>query len=436
MFEQETLEMGQLGELEGLTFEAEEEDEFYPGLGEQDRYDYEEEGGPWGEQFDDREGDRFLGSLISRAGNALGKATGGIVNADLLKSLARQAATVAGGAIAGPTGAQIAGKVANAAIREAEAEGEGSYEAEGNYEERYEAAGGDRQLLDEMHYYAAMLSEAEGEAEADHFLGAIAKIAGPMLSSLFGGMGEASGEQDRFLGDILGGLVGEEELGESERDGFLPALIPFVAPLIGQGISALGKLFARNKETESAGRAIPEIVAETGRDLRRQYRSGVRPSRGQVARTLARNTARTLASRRRLGDAMRSNRRGAARAQSRPLPRRRPGGGTPMRRGSMSMNGNGRPSRGYGSENGRSYDRSADRDGGRGNDHDGRGYDTDRASGRGGRGYPSDDRDYRPAPTRIYTGEPRIVRARGRGALVGYIPVYGVRRPRYEEDED
>jgi hypothetical protein len=251
---------------------------------------------------EDGEGDQFVGSLIKKGVRAVGKAAkqGG---APLLKNLAQQAAQVAGGAIAGPTGANIARQIAGQVLREAES---GDYE--GDYED-FESFGGDQEVLDEMNYYAAMAAESESEAQADQFLGAIAGLAGPLIKSV--------------APQILGGLFGEGEEEsdyedfEAERDEFLPALLPMAAPLIGKGIKALGGLFRRNRKTRSATRALPRIAAKTAESVARQARRGRPVTPQTVARTMARQTAKTIASRPTIARAIQQNRAAAGRAQSR-----------------------------------------------------------------------------------------------------------------------
>ena len=87
----------------------------------------------------------------------------------------------------------------------------------------------------------------------------MANLAGPVLSSL---LGEAADPlyEDGFDGET-------DTLGE--RDEFLPALIPFAAPLIGRGITAVGSLLSRNPRTRSLLHALPKVVAETAYDMRR-----------------------------------------------------------------------------------------------------------------------------------------------------------------------
>ena len=120
MYELEQLEMEGMGEADGFEFEAngewedgEEEDQF---LGDIIGGLFEDE------SLESLEADPFIGNLLKKATGVISKVASNPATGNLVKNLAKQAATVAGGAIAGPTGARIAGKIANQCIREAESE--------------------------------------------------------------------------------------------------------------------------------------------------------------------------------------------------------------------------------------------------------------------------------------------------------------------------
>lgn len=239
-------------------------------------------------ESDDLEADPFLGRVL---------------RSPIFKKLARTAARTVGGAIAGPTGGRIADVIAGRVFREAEYEDE--YESEAEFEDEFEAEGGDWEVLDEMEYMAEMAAETESEAEADEFLGAIANLAGPLISSL---MGEAEEEYEDYE-DF-------EDYEDEEADYFLPALIPLATsllpkamPLISKGIGALGRLFrgrrrrGRRRESEAAIKTLPKIVAKTVTSLKRQATAGKPITRKVVAATMARQTAKTLANPRTLAKA-------------------------------------------------------------------------------------------------------------------------------------
>lgn len=213
---------------------------------------------------------------------------GGMLKSPVFKRLARRAARVAGQAIAGRRGADIASAVAQRVIREAELEGE--YESEAEFEAEFEALGGDPELLAEMEYLAELAAEAESEAEADEFLGALASMAGPLISSL---LGEAEWEDEL-----------DYELYEDEADPFLGAimgaaksLIPKVVPFVRRGIQTVGK-FLRRPSTRSAIRSVPRMVARTAVDLRKMAQRGRPITPTSAAAVFGGNVARTLSSRR------------------------------------------------------------------------------------------------------------------------------------------
>lgn len=332
MWEPETLDLQELGESDGFDFES---------SGENDFFDDPEGGAFWesgsdlfndyeslsGASLEDLEGDPFLGDLVRGATQTLNRASGGIINDQFLKNLARQAATVAGGAIAGQRGAQIAGQVANQVIRESDFEA--IYE-NGSSESSLESAGVDMEAYSDLHYYANQMAEAQSEAEADEFLGAlmpvISQVAGPLISNLLGGSRES------------GDFFDEEDWSSQEsRDEFLPALLPMAIPLIAKGIGAIGKLFGKKRKTRRFAAAAPRIATGAASRVARQARSGKPPTPQRVAEAVAYETAQVLSNPRYLKRTLQQNRNYARRAA---------GGMSPMSsRGGMRTNGYGRPSR-------------------------------------------------------------------------------------------
>ena len=167
------------------------------------------------------------------------------------------------------------------------------------------------------------------------------------------GEGAWNGEEeaDPFLGDIVGGLLGESDMEDlegydRERDEFFPliaAAAPLLAkavPLIGRGVKAVGKLMRGRRATRPAIRALPRIAANTAASLARQARSGRQITPRNVAATMARQTTRALSTPRRFNRVARQNRTAAARAQARPAgigagaaSIARPGAGPRRRRG-------------------------------------------------------------------------------------------------------
>lgn len=313
--ETEGVELESLAELDGEAPDRSGNANFQ--FGDPEDLESLDESEAWSENL---EADPFIGGLIKNATKVLGTVARGGNVAKLLPHLATQAARVAGGAIAGRPGATIAAQIARRCVREAEQE---SYESES--EDVQESEASDQEALDEMHFYAAQAAEAESEAQADQFLGALApiigQIAGPLLGGLFGGDGEQEG--DAFLSDGLGefGGEGESERLDPESDRFLPALAalaPMAIPLVQKGVQAAGNLFRKNRRTRPALRALPTIANRAIQSVARQARMGRQITPQRVAATLAQQTARTLASRNRLGRAIQTNRASAARAQARP----------------------------------------------------------------------------------------------------------------------
>jgi hypothetical protein len=328
MFDHETSDLEDLESFDHESMGVMDGEEEFDGEAEGDPFIGDIVGGLLGESdTEDLEGDQFIGKLIRRGVRQVGRvAQQAGVGAPLLKHLAKQAATVAGGAIAGRSGANLAGQIANQILRE------GDFEDESDGEGDFEALGGDPEIVEEMNYHAAMAAESDNEDEADQFIGAIANLAGPLLKNVFGGLlgGGDDGEGDPFLG----GLLGENDLEDlegydHERDEFLPLLAPLLAkavpmvaqvasPLINRGIRAVGKMMRGRRATRPAIRALPRIAANTAASLARQARRGRRITPRSVATTMAQQTTRALATPRKLGRAVQQNRVAAARAQARP----------------------------------------------------------------------------------------------------------------------
>lgn len=335
MWEPETLDLQELGEHEGFDFES---------AGEFDPFGDYENGESWesGSDFYDYEAlseaslealeaDPFLGNLVRNATQTISRVTGGAINDQVLKNLAKQAAQVAGGAIAGQQGARIASQVANSVIREGDFEGsfETSYE-NGNLESMLERSGVDMEAFADLHYFANRMAEAESEAEADEFLGALipvlGQVAAPLISNLIKGNRESNGFGDPF---------DEEGWGESSRDEFLPALLPLAAPLIAKGVGAIGKLFTRKRKTKRLAEATPQIAYEAIFELANNRYPMTRPG---IASAVSSATARTLASRQRAMSAMRKNQAVARRASS-GVPPMSPRYGTNGSRGTYQARG-------------------------------------------------------------------------------------------------
>jgi hypothetical protein len=255
-----------------------------------------EYGSPYGEEeFGELEGfdyedpesdleDPFIGDILKSIPGPIRGA---------LKGLARQGATYAGNAIGGQTGGRIGRGIADSVLRNINWES-GDFEATQDPFGDFETVGGDMRVLQEMSHLATLAAEAPSAAQADHFLGAIAGLAGKLLPGILGGL---SGE-------------GEDEY-EEERDEFFPALLPIAKmamPLIGKGISALGGLFRRKRQTREAFmETLPVIAAKSATAIAKQAQAGKPINRKTVAATVAKETAKTLATKPAVAAAVRAN---------------------------------------------------------------------------------------------------------------------------------
>ncbi len=220
------------------------------------------------------------------------------------KRLACQAAKVAGRGVAGPKGARVALKVAKRAVREGEYEAD--FEYEGDFEAKFEAEGGDPELLAEMEALAELAAEAESEAEADEFLGALASLAGPLISSFLGEYEPEFEYEDEFEHE-------EEYEGDPFLGGLIKAatsIIPRVAPLVSRGVRMAGR-FLRRPSTRRLIRRIPRTVARTAMDLRKMAQRGRPITPVSTAAVLGGNMARILSRRRRAQTMRRRWRRGS-----------------------------------------------------------------------------------------------------------------------------
>jgi len=265
------------------------------------------------EDFEE-EGDPFLGKALRMGREALGGPLGSVLGGMSPKALARQATSALGSALGAP---QLANAIAGQVFREGMYEDESEAELEGDFE----AMGGDQQVLNRMHYYVARAADASSSRESDQFFGAIANLAGPLISSL---LGESEGELEDFedFEDL--------EDFEDEADPFLPALLPFAAkalpiaakvlphalPFVKRGIRALGRFF-RESEAEQAAVAIPTIVARTATEIAKRTQAGKPVARKHVVAAMARQTAKTLGNKQTLAAAIKQNRAAVRRIPAR-----------------------------------------------------------------------------------------------------------------------
>lgn len=254
--------------------------------------DFEDEMDP----FDMEDPDPFLGDVF-KVGRRVARTAGRALSGGL-PDLARQLATKAGGAIAGQQGARIGQGVADAVLNNLDWE-TGDMEEESAALSDLEAMGADTQILQEMSHLATLAAEAESEAEADQFLGAIAGLAGKILPQVLGG---------------LAGGDGEEESYDPERDEFLPALLPLAAqalpmamPLISKGIGAIGKLFGRKRRTRRLMETLPVIATKTAADVIKKAENGKPITPKTVAAAAAKQITKTLANKPAVANAIQAN---------------------------------------------------------------------------------------------------------------------------------
>ena len=274
-------ELGGLMEDESLWEDLEDETFFEDGAGQYETWEDMESDGYY-------EADPFLGKLARKAGSFVKKAAKGPLGG-MLKGLARTAATAAGGAIGGPFGAKIASTIANRVIRESDMEGDMEL-YESDPESDLEMMGANMEIFEEMEYLAALAAETDNEAEVDHFIGGIAKLAGPLIKSL-ASESVYEGEEGYFEG----------EEGYYESDQFLPLiglaakLLPKALPFVRKGIHALGKVMKRSPQQRKVIAAtLPRVIAKTATSLARQARTGKPVTPQNVAGTMARQTAKAI----------------------------------------------------------------------------------------------------------------------------------------------
>jgi hypothetical protein len=261
--------LGALGNIAGsLLGEEELEDEFE----DESAFLHEEE---LEDEFEDEgEGEGLLGTIGNIAGSLLGEeeledefefedeageqfSFGGFFKKALpvLKSVAKVAAPIVGGAILGPAGAAL-GKAAGAALGEEELEGESEDEFEGEEEMVHEIASHpltQNEALAEMMADAAAREANEGEAEA---------MAGASVVTVL------SPRDRRALRRILPHLV--------------------------RATAILTRILRRRRRSRVGVKAVPTIMRRTVKSLKRQARKGLPITKRRVASTVSKQLNRVL----------------------------------------------------------------------------------------------------------------------------------------------
>ncbi|HKF47390.1 MAG TPA: hypothetical protein VKB38_08525 [Terracidiphilus sp.] len=263
--------LGAIGNIAGsLLGEEELEDESL--LGE-DEFEGEEED----EYEDEGEGEGWLGTIGNIAGSLLGEeeledefefedegeqfSFGGFLKKALpvLKSVAKVAAPIVGGAILGPAGASL-GKAVGSALgeEELEAEEEGEDEFEGEAEMVHEIGSHPmthNEALAEMMADAASREMHEGEAEA---------MAGAAVMTVI------SPRDRRVLRRSLPHLV--------------------------RATAILTRILRKRRRSRVGVKAVPTIMRRSVKTLKKHARKGLPITRARVARTVSKQVKRVLGS--------------------------------------------------------------------------------------------------------------------------------------------
>lgn len=201
-----------------------------------------------GEVFDneiDLEGDQFAFSTALNLAKPF------------LRPLAQQAAQHLGQHFLGPNGGRLASSIVDRVWREAEGELEMEYE--GDLEAEIERAGGDVAILREMQRFADMAAETDNEAVADQLMEQVANLAATLIPSMVT-------RQSQQEGDYLLPLAALAPV-------LAPMAIKAAAPLVQQGIGAIGRLFNRQPQRRRLVRRVPRIAARAAAQSARQMRA-------------------------------------------------------------------------------------------------------------------------------------------------------------------
>lgn len=203
------------------------------------------------------------------------------------QKVVQNAVKAAGAAVAGKKGIEVATKAAKKALKAVQ---NGEVDNEEEAMQDFEALGGDTEIYDQMQYLAQRAAESESESEADEWLGAVASLAGPLISSLLK-------ESDNFEGEDGFDSFGD---GEDDRDEFLPLLaaalpsvVKMATPLIKRGIGAIGSAL-NSPKTRGFIRQLPRMALNTANTVARQAQAGQPITPMRVAATLGQQACRTF----------------------------------------------------------------------------------------------------------------------------------------------
>ncbi len=169
----------------------------------------------------------------------------------------------------------------------------------------------EREALWEMAYLAELAADTESDYEADHFIGALAGLAGQILPSLLGG----SDMED------LEDMEDFEDFEDGEGDQFFPALLPLAKmvlphalPLLKRGIQRVGRALREADPSKQSVKVLPIVAAKTVASLAKQAKAGKPLTPKRVNATIAAQTKKTLASPKQVAKAITQNRKAAQRA--------------------------------------------------------------------------------------------------------------------------
>lgn len=259
--------LGAIGNVVGsLLGEEELEDEH--SLGE-----FEDEHAFLGEEEyeDEFEGEGWLGTIGNIAGSLLGEeefegefedegeqfSFGGFLKKALpvLKSVAKVAAPLVGGAILGPAGAAL-GKAAGSALGEQEMEDESEYE-------------GEQEMVHEIGAHPLTHNEALAEMMAD----------------------AAAREMHEGEAEALAGAAAVTVISPRDRRALRRSL-----PHLVRATAILTRILRKRGRARIGVKAVPTIMRRAVKSLKRQSSKGLPVTRARVARTVAKQVHRVLGS--------------------------------------------------------------------------------------------------------------------------------------------
>lgn len=227
------------------------------------------------------EGEGELEGTFEGEGEFFKKAWGFLKRAaPILRKVAKVAAPMVATAIGGPIGG-ILGKAASSLL-----EGEGELGELGEVQEL-----GELHELGELPETHELEGEFEGESEMEiaheitHHEATAHEYEAEIMAQ------EAAHEQHEYEAEALAGVAAVTVISPADRRALRRAL-----PHMVRGITILTRILRRRRVTRPAVRAIPTIVRQTMRTLRRQSAAGVPITRKTLARATAHQVRRVLGS--------------------------------------------------------------------------------------------------------------------------------------------